>query len=127
MGPRADDSQKAEAINRAFPHNSKQEIRKLCLDSMKIVIKHAEFTAGPASLIDSSLTIQNRVIAPDMHFDILSEDVAHSYNGLEICKNARPWPFVCARLAAACQCQQLRDWRNYCPCSPEAQGRWNST
>ena len=93
-GTPAGDPQEAEAISRAFPHSSKQETDKLYVGSIKTVIGHTEGTAGLASLIGSSLAVQHRVIPPNMHFDNLSENVAPFYNGLEICRNARPWPFV---------------------------------
>ena len=93
-GTPAGDPQEAEAISRAFPRHSKQEAGKLYVGSIKTVIGHTEGTTGLASLIGSSLAIQHRVIPPNMHFDNLSESVAPFYNGLEICKKARPWPFV---------------------------------
>ena len=93
-GTPAGDPQEAEAISKAFPHDSKQGTEKLYVGSIKTVIGHTEGTAGLASLIGSSLAIQHRLIPPNMHFDNLSDNVAPFYDGLEICKKARPWPFV---------------------------------
>ena len=93
-GTPAGDPQEAEAISRAFPRLVEEGTSKLYVGSIKTVIGHTEGTAGLASLIGSSLAIQHKVIPPNMHFDNLSESVAPFYDGLEICKDARRWPFV---------------------------------
>ena len=93
-GTQAGDPQEAEAISRAFfgPGVIKQD--KLYVGSIKTIIGHTEGTAGLASLVGSSLALQNATIPPNMHFRNLSAKVAPFYAGLEISTKAKPWPYL---------------------------------
>lgn len=97
-GTPAGDPQEAEAISKAFFGDGSQETNKLqdklFVGSIKTIIGHTEGTAGLASLIGSSLAVQNGIIPPNMHFNNLSKNVAPFYSSLEICKDARPWPHL---------------------------------
>lgn len=93
-GTQAGDPQEAEAISKAFPTSSSPDQSKLYIGSIKTIIGHTEGTAGLASLIGTSLAIQNAIIPPNLHFHKLSEKVAPFYTGLEVPTEAKPWPYV---------------------------------
>ncbi|KAM0228605.1 hypothetical protein ACHAPO_010577 [Fusarium lateritium] len=92
-GTPAGDPREAEAISRAFysPKNLSKE-DKLYVGSIKTIIGHTEGTAGLASLIGTSMAIQNKVILPNMHLDVLNPKVAPFYDNLEVPTSALAWP-----------------------------------
>ncbi|KAF4454157.1 putative polyketide synthase [Fusarium austroafricanum] len=90
-GTPAGDPREAEAIHRAF-YSSGSKDDKLYVGSIKTVLGHTEGTAGLASLIGTSLAIQNKVIPPNMHFDTLNPKIAPFYGNLEVPTSALPWP-----------------------------------
>ncbi|EKG15258.1 Beta-ketoacyl synthase [Macrophomina phaseolina MS6] len=90
-GTQAGDPEEAEAITNAFFEPGEQS-DKLFVGSIKTVIGHTEGTAGLASLIGTSLALQNRTIPPNMHFSKLSQKVAPFYSYLEVPTSAQPWP-----------------------------------
>ncbi|CAG7565352.1 unnamed protein product, partial [Fusarium equiseti] len=96
-GTPAGDPREAEAISRAFysPDNLSKD-DKLYVGSIKTIIGHTEGTAGLASLIGTSLAIQNKVIPPNMHLDVLNPKVAPFYNHLEVPTSALAWPETCS-------------------------------
>jgi hybrid polyketide synthase/nonribosomal peptide synthetase ACE1 len=90
-GTKAGDPKEAEAIHQAFfSGNSIHD--KLYVGSIKSVIGHTEGTAGLASLIGSSLALQNATIPPNMHFNSLNPDILPFYNSLEVPVRATQWP-----------------------------------
>ncbi|CAG8226110.1 unnamed protein product [Penicillium salamii] len=93
-GTQAGDPQEAEAIsNSLFPVGSPaaQDAENLFVGSIKTVIGHTESTAGLASVISTSLAMQNGVIPPNMHFANLSDRVAPFFDHLEIPTSPTPW------------------------------------
>ena len=92
-GTPAGDPQEAEAISNAFfPQDSSKDL--LYVGSIKTIIGHTEGTAGLASLIGTSLALQNKSIPPNMHFNRLNPGVAPFYRNLRIPKQAVRWPAV---------------------------------
>ncbi|KAL1618817.1 putative Hybrid PKS-NRPS biosynthetic cluster [Neofusicoccum ribis] len=91
-GTPAGDPQEAEAISRAFFKDDEHADNKLYVGSIKTVIGHTEGTAGLASLIGTSLAMQNKTVPPNMHFTNLAEKVAPFYTNLEIPTVAKSWP-----------------------------------
>ncbi|CAG8085918.1 unnamed protein product [Penicillium olsonii] len=96
-GTQAGDPQEAEAIsNSLFPVGSPaaQDAETLFVGSIKTVIGHTESTAGLASVISTSLAMQNGIIPPNMHFKNLSDRVAPFFNHLKIPTSPTPWAIV---------------------------------
>jgi hybrid polyketide synthase/nonribosomal peptide synthetase ACE1 len=61
--------------------------------SIKTIIGHTEGTAGVAGLLKASLSIQNGMVPPNLHFEKLSPRVAPYYGDLKILTGeCRPWP-----------------------------------
>lgn len=89
-GTPAGDPQEAEAISKAFSGDSRGQ--KLYVGSVKTIVGHTEGTAGLASLISSSLALQNRTIPPNMHFNQLNPKLEPFYKHLEVPTSALPWP-----------------------------------
>jgi hybrid polyketide synthase/nonribosomal peptide synthetase ACE1 len=93
-GTPAGDPQEAEAISRSFYNEGEKADDKLFVGSIKTVIGHTEGTAGLASLIGTSLALQNRTIPPNMHLNKLSDKVRPYYDNLEVPVAAKDWPVV---------------------------------
>ncbi|KAH9909070.1 lovastatin nonaketide synthase [Xylariomycetidae sp. FL2044] len=74
-GTAAGDPQEAEAIAEAF-YPSGRSGDRLYVGSIKTVIGHTEGTAGLASLIGTSKSIQHGIIPPNMHFNELNPRIA---------------------------------------------------
>ncbi|KLO98507.1 Uncharacterized protein Y057_7829 [Fusarium fujikuroi] len=92
-GTKAGDPQEAQAIHNAFFSESQVEnADKLFVHSIKTIIGHTEGTAGLASLIGTSLAIQNNTISPNMHFKMLNPDITPYYKHLKVPTSAHPWP-----------------------------------
>ncbi|RAL11483.1 lovastatin nonaketide synthase [Aspergillus homomorphus CBS 101889] len=90
-GTAAGDPQEAQAISEAFyPHDNFDD--KLYVGSIKTVIGHTEGTAGLASLIGTSLALQNKLIPPNMHFQTLNPRLEPYYHHLEVPTKCIPWP-----------------------------------
>lgn len=90
-GTAAGDPQEAQAISEAF--YSKDVLDdKLYVGSIKTVIGHTEGTAGLASLIGTSLALQNGKIPPNMHFNTLNPRLKSFYRHLEVPTKCVPWP-----------------------------------
>lgn len=93
-GTQAGDPQEAEAIATSlFLEGSlaAKKAPKLQIGSIKTVIGHTEGTAGLASLIDTSMALQNRVMPPNLHFQSLSPKVMPFFDHLNIPTTAIPW------------------------------------
>jgi hybrid polyketide synthase/nonribosomal peptide synthetase ACE1 len=93
-GTQAGDPQEAEAISSSLlPAGSlaAQKAPKLLVGSIKTVIGHTEGTAGLASLIGTSMALQNRVMPPNLHFQNLSSKVMPFFDHLDIPTTAIPW------------------------------------
>lgn len=56
------------------------------------VYRHTEGTAGLASLIGTALAMKHGTIAPNLHFNTVSEKVAPFYKHLQVPTKAMPWP-----------------------------------
>ncbi|KAI1070292.1 hypothetical protein LB507_010325 [Fusarium sp. FIESC RH6] len=96
-GTKAGDPQEAQAIHNAFFSGSQsqdavEDADELFVHSIKTIIGHTEGTAGLASLIGTSLAIQNSTIPPNMHFKMLNPDIAPYYKHLKVPTSAHPWP-----------------------------------
>lgn len=93
-GTQAGDPQEAEAISKALfsPSYQMSTTKKLLVGSVKTVIGHTEGTAGLASVISTSLALQNGVIPPNLHFNSLSPKVAPFFENLTIPTQATAWP-----------------------------------
>ncbi|KAJ5149740.1 hypothetical protein N7448_001318 [Penicillium atrosanguineum] len=92
-GTKAGDPKEAEAIYQAFFSGS-PNAEKLYVGSIKTVIGHTEGTAGLASLIGTSLALQNAIVPPNMHFNNLNPDISPFYDSLEVPVSATEWPAV---------------------------------
>jgi acyl transferase domain-containing protein/SAM-dependent methyltransferase len=90
-GTPAGDPQEANAIHDAF-FPSDEEGGKMHVGSVKTVIGHTEGTAGLAGMIKASLSLQHRVIVPNLHFQSLNPKIAPYYSHLHIPTEAVPWP-----------------------------------
>ncbi|KAJ5737005.1 lovastatin nonaketide synthase [Penicillium malachiteum] len=89
-GTAAGDPEEAQAISTAF--YSKHDFHdKLYVGSIKTVIGHTEGTAGLASLIATSLALQNKTIPPNMHFNTLNPKLEPFYRHLEVPTQCIPW------------------------------------
>ncbi|KAJ5722336.1 lovastatin nonaketide synthase, partial [Penicillium malachiteum] len=89
-GTAAGDPEEAQAISAAF--YSKHDVEdKLYVGSIKTVIGHTEGTAGLASLIGTSLALQNKIIPPNMHFNTLNPKLEPYYHHLEVPTQCIPW------------------------------------
>ncbi|KAK3693043.1 polyketide synthase module [Podospora appendiculata] len=94
-GTLAGDPVEAQAIRDAFfPDETASSNPKLLVGSIKTVIGHLEGCAGIAGILKASLSIQNRAIAPNMHFKELNPAINPFYGHLEIPTEAAPWPSV---------------------------------
>ncbi|KAK3332997.1 putative hybrid PKS/NRPS enzyme [Cercophora scortea] len=94
-GTSAGDPVEAQAIHDAFfPDGTASSNAKLLVGSIKTVIGHLEGCAGIAGILKASLSIQNRTIAPNMHFKDLNPAITPFYEHLEIPTEAVPWPSV---------------------------------
>ncbi|KAJ2990681.1 hypothetical protein NUW58_g2830 [Xylaria curta] len=98
-GTPAGDPIEAEAISTAFfgkwlanGHDYNRKDHPLYVGSIKTVLGHTEGSAGIAAILKASLALQNSTIPPNFLFNQLSENVAPFYDGLEIVREARPWP-----------------------------------
>jgi hybrid polyketide synthase/nonribosomal peptide synthetase ACE1 len=93
-GTPAGDPQEAQAISHAF--YSKQNFDdKLYVGSIKTIIGHTEGTAGLASLVGTSLALQNGTIPPNMHFRTLNPRLEPFYQNLKVPTKCIPWPETC--------------------------------
>ncbi|EFR01671.1 lovastatin nonaketide synthase [Nannizzia gypsea CBS 118893] len=90
-GTPAGDPKEAEAIFRAF-YATDTCNDTLFVGSIKTVVGHTEGTAGLASLISTSLALQNGIIPPNMHFDTLNPQLAPFYHNLKVPTCAQTWP-----------------------------------
>lgn len=90
-GTAAGDPQEAQAISEAF-YSKNKLADKLYVGSIKTVIGHTEGTAGLASLIGTSLALQNGKIPPNMHFNTLNPRLKSFYHRLEVPTKCVPWP-----------------------------------
>ncbi|PLN79469.1 thiolase-like protein [Aspergillus taichungensis] len=90
-GTKAGDPKEAEAIYQAF-FSDTPDADKLFVGSIKTVIGHTEGTAGLASLIGTSLALQNSTIPPNMHFESLNPDILPFCQSLEVPVIATRWP-----------------------------------
>ncbi|KAF4997659.1 hypothetical protein FGRMN_3691 [Fusarium graminum] len=94
-GTKAGDPQEAEAIRNAFFSEGQCEANEiLFVNSIKTIIGHTEGTAGLASLIGTSLAIQNNTIPPNMHFNNLNPDITQYYQHLQVPTAASSWPVL---------------------------------
>ncbi|KAI0520879.1 polyketide synthase PksB [Xylaria bambusicola] len=91
-GTQAGDPQEAQAIESSLFPTDFETDQKLYVGSIKTIIGHTEGCAGLASLIGTSLAMQNGVIPPNLHFSSLSPKVEPFYKNLHIPTNAIPWP-----------------------------------
>ncbi len=91
-GTKAGDPQEAEAIYNAFFSTGNPRRQKMYVGSIKTVIGHLEGTAGLASLIGTSLALQNKTIPPNMHFNTLNPDIIPYYSNLQVPVSALDWP-----------------------------------
>ncbi|KAK3298364.1 putative hybrid PKS/NRPS enzyme [Chaetomium fimeti] len=97
-GTLAGDPVEAQAVHDAFfplpgeIRGSKDGGGKLFVGSIKTIIGHLEGCAGIAGILKASLSIQNRTISPNMHFNDLNPAIAPFYGHLEIPTTAVPWP-----------------------------------
>ena len=93
-GTRAGDPQEARAIHEAFfsQENPTSATETLFVGSIKTIIGHTEGTAGIAGLLKVSMAIQNKVIPPNMHFNVLNPDIGPFYGRLQVPKIAQAWP-----------------------------------
>ncbi|KAI0413959.1 lovastatin nonaketide synthase [Xylaria grammica] len=90
-GTPAGDPNEAEAIAEAF-YSSNPGDSKLFVGSIKTIIGHTEGTAGLASLIGTSQSIQHGVIPPNMHFNELNPRIAPFYDHLQVPTKSVAWP-----------------------------------
>ncbi|EFE41543.1 hybrid PKS-NRPS enzyme, putative [Trichophyton verrucosum HKI 0517] len=91
-GTPAGDPQEAEAISRAFFNDDQTVEKKLWVGSIKTIIGHTEGTAGLASLIGTSLALQNKTIPPNLHFNQIAEKVKPFYTNLQVPTTSHQWP-----------------------------------
>ncbi|EFQ98465.1 lovastatin nonaketide synthase [Nannizzia gypsea CBS 118893] len=91
-GTPAGDPQEAEAISRAFFKDGQTAEKKLWVGSIKTIIGHTEGTAGLASLIGTSLALQNKTIPPNLHLNQIAEKVKPFYTNLQIPTTSHAWP-----------------------------------
>ncbi|KAM5464445.1 Type I Iterative PKS [Microsporum audouinii] len=91
-GTPAGDPQEAEAISRAFFNDGQVAEKKLWVGSIKTIIGHTEGTAGLASLIGTSLALQNKTIPPNLHLNQIAEKVKPFYTNLEVPTTSHEWP-----------------------------------
>lgn len=91
-GTQAGDPQEAEAISSSLFPTGFETDQKLYVGSIKTIIGHTEGCAGLASLIGTSLAMQNGIIPPNLHFSSLSPKVEPFYRNLHIPTEAMPWP-----------------------------------
>lgn len=93
-GTPAGDPIESEAIRNAFfgEGSSPAGSYPLYVGSIKTVLGHTEGTAGIAGILKAALAMKNSTIPPNLLFDELSTSVAPHYKGLEICREAIPWP-----------------------------------
>ncbi|KAJ5504966.1 hypothetical protein N7463_007840 [Penicillium fimorum] len=99
-GTKAGDPKEAEAIYQAF-FSEQSTHDRLYVGSIKTVIGHTEGTAGLASLIGTSLALQNATIPPNMHFKSLNRDILPFYSSLEVPVRATQWPAVVGQIRRA--------------------------
>ena len=100
-GTQAGDPKEGAAISRSFfPSNmsdatlNSADDKKLFVGSIKTIIGHTEGAAGIAGLLKVSLAMQNRIIPPNQHLQLLNPSVAPFYKHLQIPTSAIPWPAV---------------------------------
>ena len=93
-GTQAGDPREASAIDQSFfgQSNDQDSKEKLFVGSIKTIIGHTEGTAGIAGLLKVSLAMQNRLITPNQHLQLLNPSVAPSYKRLQIPTTPMPWP-----------------------------------
>lgn len=93
-GTKAGDPQEARAIHEAFfsQEGTADANETLFVGSIKTVIGHTEGTAGIAGLLKASMAIRNKVIPPNMHFNILNPDLEPFYGHLQVPTAAQIWP-----------------------------------
>ncbi|KAI9934804.1 hypothetical protein ASPWEDRAFT_175532 [Aspergillus wentii DTO 134E9] len=91
-GTKAGDPQEATAIYRAFFTEDTEPEQKLLVGSIKTHIGHTEGTAGMASVIGTSLALQNAAVPPNMHFNDLNEAIIPFYGAFEVPTSLKEWP-----------------------------------
>ncbi|PYI02720.1 hypothetical protein BO78DRAFT_422284 [Aspergillus sclerotiicarbonarius CBS 121057] len=91
-GTKAGDPQEATAIYRAFFTEDTEPEQRLLVGSIKTHIGHTEGTAGVASVIGTSLALQNGAVPPNMHFQNLNPDIVPFYGALEVPTSLKEWP-----------------------------------
>ncbi|OAL67584.1 hypothetical protein A7C99_1448 [Trichophyton rubrum] len=91
-GTPAGDPQEAEAISRAFFNDEQTAEKRLWVGSIKTIIGHTEGTAGLASLIGTSLALQNKTIPPNLHLNQIAEKVKPFYTNLQVPTTSHKWP-----------------------------------
>ncbi|KAF2819712.1 hypothetical protein CC86DRAFT_429870 [Ophiobolus disseminans] len=92
-GTKAGDPQEARAIHSAFFDESiPSEVETLYVGSIKTIIGHTEGTAGLAGLLKASLAVQNKILPPNMLFDVLNADIEPYYGRLQVLTEPKAWP-----------------------------------
>ncbi|KAL5051988.1 hypothetical protein BDW71DRAFT_202129 [Aspergillus fruticulosus] len=100
-GTLAGDPQEASAIHRAFFGEAldKQEANGnppddgvLHVGSIKTIVGHTEGLAGLAGIIKASLSIQNKMITPNLLFETLNPALEPFAARLKLLTKALPWP-----------------------------------
>lgn len=109
-GTPAGDPQEAEAISRAFFNDEQTAEKRLWVGSIKTIIGHTEGTAGLASLIGTSLALQNKTIPPNLHLNQIAEKVKPFYTNLQVPTTSHKWPSPPSWPANACLREQLWFW-----------------
>lgn len=91
-GTPAGDPKEASAISSAFFDATTRKEEKLFVGSIKTIVGHTEGAAGIAGVLKASLALQNRVIPPNQHLQILNPNVEPFYKNLQIPTSPIPWP-----------------------------------
>lgn len=66
----------------------------LFVGSVKTVIGHSEGAAGLAAIMKTSLSLQNSLIPPNLHFNSLNPKIRPFYSNLRVPIKACPWVSV---------------------------------
>ncbi|PYH98773.1 ketoacyl-synt-domain-containing protein [Aspergillus ellipticus CBS 707.79] len=91
-GTQVGDPQEASAIYESlFGHPSLPD-DVLYVGSIKTVIGHTEGTAGLASVIKASLSVQQGIIPPNMHFSCINPMIVSFTSRLRVPTQPLPWP-----------------------------------
>ncbi|MEU4226848.1 SDR family NAD(P)-dependent oxidoreductase [Nonomuraea sp. NPDC026600] len=91
-GTKVGDPIEATALGAAYGPDRADGVAPLLVGSVKTNIGHLEGAAGIAGLVKVVLSLERRELPPSLNFETANPDIPLDELGLEVVRDARPWP-----------------------------------